>query len=51
MTSLSLSLYITYRVGREGFSDAVAIGQIPEGNKGQSHETIWRSSIPHRKDY
>ena len=36
MTSLSLSLYITYRVGREGFSDAVAIGQIPEGHKGQS---------------
>ena len=48
--SIFVGEYITYRVGRDGFTDAVTIGWTPEGNKGQSHGTIWRSSIPNRKD-
>ena len=41
---------ITYRVGWKVSSDTTTFGQTPEGNKGQSHENTWRSSIPHRKD-
>ena len=41
---------ITYKVGKDGFSDTVAFGKAPERNEGQTQEDIWRSSIPHRKD-
>lgn len=41
---------ITYRLSKDGFSDAVASGQTPERNEGQGHENIWGNSIPCSKD-
>lgn len=40
---------ITSRVSKAGFSDTVTFGQTLEGNKGQSHENIWRNSITQKK--